>query len=148
MEKNFVKVQSSKDIIISISLIVIGAALALLPLGGATNVTGICVAITGVILLLLLKNGYKDSATGERYAKKELYYHISMKNELTAHIAKNPEAIEAGTDESNNALRLVVYYSEKSGKAYMQLFEYVPYKYEARTDMMEYDLAQVNKFIK
>ena len=60
MEKNFVKVQSTKDIIISISLIVIGAALALLPLGGATNVTGICVAITGVILLFLLKNGYKE----------------------------------------------------------------------------------------
>ena len=139
MEKNFVKVQSSKDIIISISLIVIGAALALLPLGGATNVTGICVAITGVILLLLLKNGYKDSATGERYV---------MKNELTSQIAQNPEAIEAGTDESNNALRLVVYYSEKSGKAYMQLFEYVPYKYEARTDMMEHSLAQVNKLIK
>lgn len=148
MEKNFVKVQSSKDIILSISLIILGVALAVLPLGGAVNVTGICVAITGLILIFLLKNGYKDSSTGERYAKKELYYHISMKNELIAHVTQKPEAIEAGTDESNNALRLVIYYSEKSGKAYLQLFEYVPYKYEARTDMMEYDLAQVHKLIK
>lgn len=148
MEKNFVKVQSSRDIIISIALIVLGIALAVLPLGGATNVTGICVAITGLILIFLLKNGYKDSSTGERYIKKELYYHISMKNELIAQVANNPEAAEAGTDESNNALRLVIYYSEKSGKAYLQLFEYVPYKYEARTDMIEYNLAQVNKLIK
>lgn len=148
MEKNFVKVQSSRDIIISISLIVLGIALAVLPLGGATNVTGICVAITGLILIFLLKNGYKDSSTGERYAKKEQYYHINKKNELIAQVAQNPQSLEAGTDESNNALRLVIYYSEKSGKAYLQLFEYVPYKYEARTDMIEYNLAQVNKLIK
>ena len=148
MEKNFVKVQSSKDIIISISLIALGVALAVLPLGGATNVTGVCVAITGLILLFLLKNGYKDSSTGERYSKKELYYHISMKNELITQVTQKPDFMEPGCDESNNALRLVIYYSEKSGKAYLQLFEYVPYKYEARTDVIEYNLAQVAQLLK
>lgn len=148
MEKNFIKVQSNKDIIISLTLIILGAALALLPLGGATNVTGIFIAITGIILVFTLKNVYKESISGERYSKKEYFYHINLKNELINHIKTNPKAIEAGSDVSNNSLSMVIFYSKHSGKAYLQLQEYIPYKYEACTEMQECTLSEVEHLIK
>ena len=148
MEKNFVKVQSSKDIITSISLIILGAALALLPLGGATNVTGICVAITGLILVFTLKNGYKESESGERFVKKEHYYPENMKAELQSAVAANPNTIAQGSGDKGNAIRLKIFYNRQSGKAFVQLFEYVPYKYQPCTDMMEYNLSQIENLIK
>ena len=147
MEKNFVKVQSTKDIIISLSLIVAGVAIALLPIGGAANVTGILVAITGAILLFTLKNGYKESLSGERYDKIEHYYPINMKNELVAAVSSHPESLVHGDGNHGNAMRLVIFFNKKSNKAFVQLYEYVPYKYELRTNIIEYNLAQVAQLL-
>ena len=51
-------------------------------------------------------------------------------------------------EDKGNAIRLDVYYSKASGKAYLQLFEYVPYKYEPCTKVYEYEIAKVGKLIK
>lgn len=147
MEKNFVKVQSTKDIIISFSLIIAGVAMSLLPIGGAANVTGILVAITGAILLFTLKNGYKDRLSGERYDKIEHYYPINMKNEIVAAVSSHPESLVHGDGNHGNAMRLVIFFNKKSNKAFVQLYEYVPYKYELRTNIIEYNLAQVAQLL-
>ena len=47
-----------------------------------------------------------------------------------------------------NGLRLDIYYAKSSGMAYMQLFEYIPYKYEACTAVYEYERSKISKLIK
>ena len=71
MEKTFFKVRSVKDIVIFTSLIVLGSVLIALPTGASINITGFFLISAGIILALVLRTGYKDAETGERYQKKE-----------------------------------------------------------------------------
>lgn len=148
MEKNFVKVHSTKDITIVASLVIIGLLLALLPIGGATNVTGYIVIATGLLLIPVLKSGYKDAWEGKRYTKKEFFYATGKKNELIAAITNAPENITIEKNEKSNTLRLELYYSKETGRAFMQLQEYVPYKYEPRTDVVEHEVSKIAHLIR
>ena len=95
-----------------------------------------------------LKNGYKESESGERFVKKEHYYPENMKAELQSAVAANPNTIAQGSGDKGNAIRLEIFYNRQSGKAFVQLFEYVPYKYQPCSDMMEYNLSQIENLIK
>lgn len=148
MEKNFVKVHSTKDITIVASLVIIGLLLALLPIGGATNVTGYIVIATGLLLIPVLKSGYKDAWEGKRYTKKEFFYATGKKNELIAAITNAPENITVEKNEKSNTLRLELYYSKETDRAFMQLQEYVPYKYEPRTDVVEHEVSKIAHLIR
>ena len=65
MEKTFIRVRSIRDIVIFISLIVIGSVLVALPTGAGVNIAGFFMIFAGLILSLILKSGYKDEETGE-----------------------------------------------------------------------------------
>ena len=148
MEKEFIRVRSIKDIITFVSLIILGSVLVAIPTGPAVNITGFFMIFAGIILLLVLKTGFKDSETGEKYQKKEHYFQQTMNSEISAALVAKPESIDLGEAEKGNAVKLDVYYSKITGKAYLQLFEYVPYKYEPCSRMYEYQLGRVEKLIK
>ena len=148
METQFVKVQSNKDIIISVLLIILGSILIATPVGASLNVVGGMLFFTGLIMVFVLKSNYKNLDDGMKYAKKELYFVNGVKDTLLAAMKSTPESIEVNAKANGNTLRLDVYYNKAANKAYMQLFEYVPYRYEVCSDMMEYDIAQVEKLIK
>ena len=63
-------------------------------------------------------------------------------------LASKPESIDLTEEDKGNAVRLDVYYSKASGKAYLQLFEYVPYKYEPCSKVHGHPLSKVEKLIK
>ena len=67
MEKEFIRVRSAKDIIISASFIIIGSILLALQTGASINLLGFCMLFGGIILALTLRNGYKDTSTGKQY---------------------------------------------------------------------------------
>ena len=71
-----------------------------------------------------------------------------MNAPISAALASRPESIDLSEAEKGNAVKLDIYYSKASGKAYMQLFEYVPYKYEPCSKIYEYDLARVENLIR
>ena len=148
MEKEFIRVRSIKDIITFVSLIILGSVLIALPTGAAVNITGFFMIFAGIILLLVLKTGYKDTETGEKYQKKEHYFQQAMNSVISAALGTKPESIDLGEAEKGNAVKLDVYYSKTSGKAYLQLFEYIPYKYEPCSKMYEHQLDRVEKLIK
>lgn len=147
MEKEFVRVRSVKDIVIFISLIILGAVLVALPTGASVNITGFFLIFAGLILALTLRTGYKDSATGERYLKKEHFFQQAMNSSISSAIASKPESVDMSEKDKGNAVRLDVYFSKTSGKAYLQLFEYVPYKYEPCSRMYEHEMIKVGKLI-
>lgn len=148
MEKTFIKVRSVKDIVIFTSLIVLGSVLIALPTGASINITGFFLIFAGIVLALVMKTGYKDTETGERYQKKEHYFQQAMNAPISVALESRPESIDLGEAEKGNAVKLDIYYNKASGKAYLQLFEYVPYKYEPCSRMYEHDVVKIEKLIK
>lgn len=148
MEKNFVRVRSGRDIAICVSFIVVGAVLVALPTGVGINMAGGVLAVVGLILAFVLKTGYKDADTGEEYLKKEHFFQQEMKNPLLSLMTTMPEVIELSEEDKGNAVRLDVYYNQPTGKAYIQLLEFVPYEYKPCSEMLEYNTYEVKRLIK
>ena len=148
MEKEFIRVRSIKDIVIFVSLIVAGSVLIALPTGAAVNITGFFLIFAGLILALVMKTGHKDAASGEVFAKKEIYFQQTQHAAIMSAIAAKPESVDMREAEKGNALKLDIYYRKPSGKAYLQLSEYVPYKYEPCSKVYEHELCKVEKLIK
>lgn len=148
MDKTFIRVRSAKDITISASLIIIGSVLVALPTGAGVNITGFFMIFAGIILALILKTGYNDLETGEKYQKTEHYFQQAAKPEVSTAIAEKPESVNLSLTGNGNAVKLDIYYSKVSGKAYLQLFEYIPYKYEPCSEIYEYEISKIEKLIK
>ena len=148
MEKTFIRVHSIKDIVIFISLLILGSILVAVPTGDAVNITGFFLVFAGVILTLVLKTGYKDVETNVKYIKKERYFQQAMHTAIADAIASKPDSIDLSQENKGNAIKLDIYFSKTSGKAYIQLFEYVPYTYQPCSKMHEYEISKVGKLIK
>lgn len=148
MEKEFVRVRSVKDIIIFLSLLILGSVLIMLPTGAAVNITGFFLIFAGIILALVLKTAYKDLDTGIKYQKKERFFQQTMNAAISSAIASKPDSVDLGEEDKGNAVRLDVYFSKSAGKAYLQLFEYVPYKYEPCSKIYEYEIEKVQNLIR
>ncbi len=144
MEKRFIRIRSTKDLIISVSIAIAGAILIALPTSVSINLVGFFMIFAGIIMLLFMKTGYKDVQTGTRYSKKESFYPQSMRADIETCLESGKGKSILGSEEGKgNGLRLDVYCCKSSGKAYVQLFEYVPYKYVPCTCVYEYDIAYV-----
>ena len=145
MEKTFIRVRSIKDIIISVSIAIVGITLTALPIGEAAHIAGFFILFAAGILAFVLKSAYQDADTNEKYHKKERYFQHAIQAEISAAIASTPDSVDLSEEDKGNALRLDIYYSKSSGKAYLQLFEYVPYTYQPCTKMYEYELSKTSK---
>lgn len=148
METNFIRVRSAKDITIFISLVVIGSVLVALPTGTGVNIAGFFMIFAGIITALILKSGYKNAETGESYKKKEYYFQQEMDSVIASALESKPNSIDLTQADKGNAIKLDVYYSNTSGKAYLQLFKYVPYRYDVWSRIYKYEVAEVDKLIK
>ena len=148
MEKTFTRVHSIKDIVIFISLLVLGGILVAVPTSDAVNITGFFLVLAGAILALVLKTGYKDVETNVKYIKKERYFQQAMHAAIADAIASKPDSIDLSQENKGNAIKLDIYFSKASGKAYIQLFEYVPYTYQPCSKIYEYEISKVGKLIK
>lgn len=147
MEKTFIRVRSAKDITISALCIISGSILVALPTGTSINIAGFFLIFAGIILILALRTGYKETESGIQYVKVERFFAQSMREQINKAIGEKPESINLSEEDKGNGIRLDIYHSKASGKAFVQLFEYIPYKYEPCSNIYEYDLAQVTKLI-
>ena len=147
MEKTFIKVRSAKDILISSSLIILGSVLLVLPTSTAVNITGFFLIFAGLILAMTMKSGYKDTETGEKFNKREHYFQQAMNPIISTAIASRPESVDLSEEDKGSTVRLDIYFSKSCGKAYLQLFEYIPYRYEPCSGMYEYDVNRIQNLI-
>lgn len=147
MEKNIIKVRSTKDISIAISLLIIGLLLVTLPLGTGVNLSGFLFIVTAAISALMLKSGYKDSQTGDIYTRKEIYFPQTMRTEILSAIGTNPESITSAVGSNANNLKMEIYINRTKEKALLRLFEYIPYKYEQCSEVYEHEIRKVDKLI-
>ncbi len=145
MEKTFIRVRSIKDIVISTVLAIAGCILIALPTATSVNVLGFFMIFTGVLLFIILKTAYKDQETGMLYCKKEIFFAQAQRPELVEKIAADPNTINLAEEDKGNAVRLDIYHSKASGKAYLQVFEYIPYKYEPCSKQFEHEISKISK---
>ena len=148
MEKEFVRVRSAVDYIISLVLLVGGCAIVIAPTKPAVNIVGIFAIFAGILLIVILRSAWKDKADGHKYHKKEMYFPQSLKDRIMGSVTGNIESLDTKEEDKGNGLRIDVYYSTKLGKAYCRLYEYIPYRYEPCTPFYEHPAGKVEKLIK
>lgn len=148
MNKEFIRVRSVRDYTVVSLLIAAGAILSAIHDNAPLSITGCFLVFGGVIMALFLKTGYKDTETGLKYKKREKYFRQTMHDSILAVIETKPESIVISHEENENSLKLDIYYSKSAGKAYLQLFEYVPYRYEPCTAVFEHEISKVKNLIK
>ena len=148
MEKKFYRVRSTKDITISVSLIVAGAILMFIPSAVGANIGGFFLLLLGILFLYLFKSVYKEEGGKDIYRMKELLFRREQLDEIQKALDSNPNKINLKGQGQGWTIKLTIYYSTSADKAYMQLFEYIPYKYEPYTQMLEYKIDQIEKLIK
>ena len=130
------------------SSLILGGLLVAVPTSDAVNITGFFLIFAGAILALVLKTGYKDVETNAKYQKKERYFQQAEHATIADAIASKPDSIDLSQENKGNAIKLDIYFSKASGKAYIQLFEYVPYTYQPCSKIYEYEISKVGKLIK
>lgn len=148
MKNKFIRVRSTKDIIISAALLILGVALVVLTNIEAANICGYLLALTGLVLLPVLKTAYRDAETKALYFKKDLYFLREMKDSIIKALESSPEKIDMSQAGKGQVLLLRVYYSKSAARAYMQLSEYVPHEYKPCTEVCVYDISQVGGLLK
>ena len=148
MEKEFSRVRSAQDIIVSLILIVGGAVLVAMPTSQSVNIVGFFLIFAGLILVFVLKTCYRLDGTRETYKKAEKFFAQSKKDSFTAALNSDPSKIDMAEENKGNGLRVDVFYSTKTGKAYCRLYEYIPYRYEPCTPYYEFPVEKVENLIK
>ena len=109
------------------------------------SVAGFFTLFAGILLGFILKSGYKDPESGKYYQKKEHFFAQSQKYEISKKLATNLKSINQHDEDKGTGLRLDVYYSKATGKAYIQLFEYIPHTYEPCSQMYEHTLSEASE---
>lgn len=148
MEKKFIRVRTLKDITIFTSILIIGFILVVITKTEADNIGGYTLITIGVMLACFLKTGYMDIETQEKYFKKNFSFLGDMKTQIISALASSPESIDMSQEGNGQVLKLSVYYSRTSGKAYLQLFVYVPHLYVPCSEMYEHEICKVENILK
>ena len=146
MENRFVRVRSIKDIVICTLLLATGLLLVTLPVSEALGITGFFILFAGLLLCVMLKTGYKDAETGARFCKTERFFGNEMREVLKKSM-ESPARICGDSEDKGSSLRLDVYHSQSCGKVFCQLYEYIPYKYEACSKIYEHSYDEGAKLI-
>ena len=145
MEKNFCRVRSMSDIIITILLFLFGIGFIILPGFEGVNIAGYFLIVAGFIMAFVLKTAYKDTATGEIYSKKERYFAHTQQERLQQTLTC-PGSFTSSGENEGSGLRLDVYYN--SDRIIIQLLEYVPYSYEPCSNFYEHDVKNGSNFLR
>lgn len=147
MEKKFIKVRTITDIIIALVLLTAGIALVILPTSVAANIFGCSLSFIGLLLLICLKSGYRDADTGENYRMKIKYFPNTSKECILSALKNKIEDIDMSEEDKGTALMINVFYNKESQRAFICLYEYIPYQYHAISETYEYPADRIIKLI-
>mgnify|MGYP003442221174 CR=1 FL=1 len=147
MEREFIRVRSIKDVVIFALLIIAGVILALLPEASGANIGGWLLIIAGIAVAFTLKSAYMDVKTKAIYNKKEISLPGNIKAKVLSALASTPQTIDRHMGGDGQGLLLKIYFNKRVGRAYIQLFEYIPHQFEPCSEVYEYELSKVEKLI-
>ncbi len=147
MEKEFVRVRSVRDIIVSALMAICGIVLIALPTSVSVNIFGTCLAVPGVLMLLFLKTDYKDPETGSHYRRVIKYYAASRKSEILSALKNDPAKADWNETDSANGLMLDIYVARKADEVFVRASEFIPYNYVPCSDWFTFKSDSVAKLL-
>lgn len=145
MNKEFMKVRTTTDKAISSLLVVSGILLIVLPTAASVKTIGCFVVAVGALLWAILKTGWQDMETKERYCKKYLHFPKKDRAEILSALENHVEDIDMLDEGKGEGLRMEIYYNEHN--AFITLSEFVPYNYEPISPAFEYTADKVRNLL-
>ena len=103
--------------------------------------------LIGSLFLCLLKSVYRKEGTKEIYKKRKLQFRREILQTIREAVLSDPNQIDMTKEGMGWTVKLNIYYNRKTDKGYIQLYEYIPYNYEPRTQMLEYRIGQIEKLL-
>ncbi len=97
-------------------------------------ILGGTIAITGLSLMIFLKNGYRLEGESEVFKKKEHFFPDSRYDVIYSEINAGRMITDFKDEDKAIVVRLDIYTSA-SGKVYGELYKYVPYDYVKKIDL-------------
>ena len=142
MEYNFKKVHTEKDLIISTIVLLAGIGLFFVNKG-----LGICIAICGLGMFLIYKNGYRIDGKGTLLEGKSEDICKGCRTSIIEFLnGKDTTPVIKNGDEGGS-IRLDVYFNKAGHVAYAQLFDFCNYAYEPATGVVELNGDRADKLI-
>ena len=135
MEKKIAKVRTTADMIISLVVLLAGAACFAVRSTGMMILGGV-VILTGLVLLFMLKNGYKIEGQKELFKKKEHFFPETRFDAIYSEIEAGRMITDFKDEDKAIVVRVDVYTSQ-SGKRFAELYKYVPYDYKKQVELKE-----------
>ena len=99
-------------------------------------ILGGVVILTGLVLLFMLKNGYKIEGQKELFKKKEHFFPETRFDAIYSEIEAGRMITDFKDEDKAIVVRLDVYTSQ-SGKRFAELYKYVPYDYKKQVELKE-----------
>ena len=146
MEKNFIKVRSIKDIIISASVLIAGVVCIIIPSGVSLNILGALLIAAGLFFVFALKSACKDPETGKVYKKTERFFPQSKKDSLIAALQHDLSGFDFTEEDKGNGLRADIYFDGKDS-VFVQLYEYIPYQYQVCSPCFAFSADHARKLL-
>lgn len=147
MNREFQKMRTRMDVAISSITFIVGIVLVVLPTSVSINIFGSCMIVVGILLVTFLKTGWQDTETKEYYCKKKLFFHQKNKSQLLKALEEHAEIMAVSDKENGDGLMMEIYYNRQNKKAYINLFEFVPYEYKTIGLAFEYSVDEIEKLI-
>lgn len=147
MNKNFIKVHTITDIVTAFLLLTAGIILVLLPTSVAVNIFGCLLGFIGLLLLLFHRSGYRDTDTGKSYHIKVRYFPNTSKEYILSALENKIEDVDLSDEDKGTGLMVNIYYNKENHKAYIRLYEYIPYQYHPISETYEYSTDRISKLI-
>lgn len=148
MEKEFERVRSVRDIVISMVMTVAGVVCVMMPTSVSVNILGTCLAIPGILMLLFMKTDYMNPESGERFRRIIRYYPASRKSEIMDALKNDPSRYDWKEDSAASGIMLDIYYGKSVDKVYVRVLEFIPYNYQPCSSWHIYDVAHAAGLLK
>lgn len=143
MDIKFKRVHSLKDLILSISTLIIGIGLYFV-----NQIAGILFIAIGVLMIIFFKTCYKKEGENVFFFKKALDVDHSCRESLMAFLEGQKVEPQVVETEDGGAIRLEIYYNATASIAFVQLFDFSNYKYEPATQIIDLRGVRADAIIK
>lgn len=143
MNTNIKKVHTSRDLVVSLGLIIIGIGLYFVNPGCA-----VCIGALGILLLFLYRVGYRIGDDKTVYHKRSVDLCRGCKEPLVDFLEDKAPTLEIKEGADGGCIRVDFFYTDAKSKSYVQLYDFLSYEYHKDGDLREVPTEKTPELLK
>lgn len=142
MEITLKKVHSTKDLAISIFILVLGIILLFISVP-----LGVVVLIIGALMLAFYKSAYKATGSDTLLSKRAFDVASSCRTSIVSFLEGKSDELQIQHPAEGGSVRLEAYYNSKENVVYAELYDFSNYVYVPATPLTTLNGERAKKFI-